>query len=354
MKGSVTVWKILLIGSGGREWMLAWLFSLCPFVKEIVCVPGNIGMLKIPKCRIVPETKATDIPALVALALAEQFDLTVVGPEDPLIAGIVDAWPKHHLIFGPNAAAAMIEASKIFAKELMNRLGILNAPGRWFDTEESALAYLDTFEDPETELVVKADGNALGKGVIVCNDIAEAKAAVHLLKTDPQFKDAAKRIIIEERLYGKETSVIALCGVDEQVEVLPLSVDHKPVRDDGGPNTGGTGCYSPSGALTQDQLQIVVQIIKLIMKATGFRGFLYVSVMITEDGKIYVIEFNCRMGDPEGQNILPRIRSKKKFLQQIYAIAGRQPFDVGLEIDQRASVTIVWMSEGYPGETGTG
>lgn len=344
-------WKILVIGSGGREWILAWLFSLCPFVKEIVCVPGNVGMLRIPKCRTIPNTKATDIPALIALALAERFDLTIVGPEDPLIAGIVNKWPKHLRIFGPTKLAARIEGSKVYAKKLMNRLGILNAKGRWFRSEERALAYLATFKDPGTKLVVKADGNALGKGVIVCDNIAEAMAAVHLLKTDPQFKDASKWIIIEERLYGKETSVIALCGVDGQVEVLPLAVDHKPVRDDGGPNTGGTGCYSPSDALAQDQVQWIMQcIIRPVMKATRFRGFMYVSVMVTEDGSIYVIEFNCRMGDPEGQNILPRILSKEKFARILYAIASRKLFVWRLEIDPRAAVTIVWMSEGYPGE----
>ncbi|MEN1929662.1 phosphoribosylamine--glycine ligase [Luteimonas sp. MJ250] len=347
--------KILVIGSGGREHALAWKLAQSPRVAEVLVAPGNAGTATEARCRNV-DIKATDIEALLALARDEGVAFTVVGPEVPLVAGIVDRFQAAGLrIFGPGAAAAQLEGSKAFAKDFLARHGIPTAHYAVFTGLEPALAHL---RDTGAPIVVKADGLAAGKGVIVAMTLDEAEAAVRDMLGGNAFGEAGARVVIEEFLDGEEASFIAM--VDGGF-ALPMatSQDHKRVGDgDTGPNTGGMGAYSPAPVVTPEvHARVMREVIGPTvagMAADGvpFTGFLYAGLMIDADGAPKVIEFNVRFGDPETQPIMMRLRSDFATLVE----AGIDGALEGVEVDwdPRPALGIVMAAEGYPAAPRTG
>ena len=339
--------KILVIGSGGREHALLWKLSQSPRVTQLLSAPGNAGTSQIA---INHPVAATDLPGLVALAKNEQIDLTIVGPDDPLAAGIVDLFQKKGLrVFGPVAAAAQLESSKSFAKEFMVRHGIPTAFSKTFTDATAAKKYCATVRYP---LVVKADGLALGKGVVIALNQTEAEEAIHRSMVEKAFGDAGLTVVIEEFLTGPECSLHAL--VDGKNYLLfPDARDHKRALDgDQGLNTGGMGTVSPSGVLDPAQMERARQeILEPFVKGLAadglpFQGMLFPGVMMTPDGA-KVLEFNCRFGDPETQVLMRRLKSD--LLDLIEAtIDGTLP-DLAPVWDDRAAVCIVLASGGYPG-----
>ncbi len=347
--------KVLVIGSGGREHALAWKLAQSPRVGTVLVAPGNAGTATEPKCRNV-DVGATDIDGLLALVEREGVSVTVVGPEAPLVAGVVDRFRERgHRIFGPTAAAARLEGSKAFAKDFLARHGIPTAHYAVFSEVEPALAHL---RDKGAPIVVKADGLAAGKGVIVATTLEEAESAVRDMLSGNAFGDAGARVVIEEFLEGEEASFI--CMVDG-AHALPMatSQDHKRVGDgDTGPNTGGMGAYSPAPVVTPEVhariLREVVEPTVRGMAADGapFTGFLYAGLMIDASGAPKVIEFNVRFGDPETQPVLLRLRSDLLELVEA-AIDGRLD-QVQAQWDPRPSLGVVMAAEGYPGKPRTG
>ena len=341
--------KILVIGSGGREHALAWKLAQSDRVDEVLVAPGNAGTASEAKCRNVA-VKATDIEGLLALARDGGIAFTVVGPEAPLVAGIVDRFQAAGLrIFGPSAAAAQLEGSKAFAKDFLARHGIPTAHYAVFTELEPALAHVRAVGAP---IVVKADGLAAGKGVVVATTLAEAEAALDDMLAGDAFGEAGARVVIEEFLDGEEASFIAL--VDGRT-ALPMatSQDHKRVGDgDTGPNTGGMGAYSPAPVVTPEvHARIMREVIEPTvagMAADGapFTGFLYAGLMIGADGAPKVIEFNVRFGDPETQPIMMRLRSDFATLVE----AGIDGALAGVEAkwDPRPALGVVMAAEGYP------
>lgn len=346
--------KILLIGSGGREHTLAWKFSQSDLVTEILVAPGNAGIAGEPKCRLV-NVSAEDIPGLLSLAVHERIDLTVVGPEAPLVAGLGDTFAKNGLkVFGPSAKAANLEGSKVFSKRLLQEAGIPSAQFEVFDNFESARAYINSIEPP---LVVKADGLAAGKGVFVCRDRTEALEALNAIMKERVFGDAGNRLVVEEYLEGEEASFIALT---DGKYVLPLasSQDHKPVFDDDqGPNTGGMGAYSPAPVVTDrlhDQIMETVMFpVVRALEAQGapYLGFLYAGLMI-KDGQPKVLEFNARMGDPEAQPLLFRMESDLVPLMTA-SLEGKLE-GMTIRWAPEEAVCVVMASGGYPGKYAKG
>lgn len=339
--------KILIVGSGGREHALAWKAAQSPLVSEVLVAPGNAGTAREPKTRNCP-VEATDIAALIATARRERVDLTIVGPEAPLVAGIVDRFLEEGLpCLGPTAAAARLEGSKSFAKEFLTRHGIPTARHATFTDLAAATRYL---KDHPGAHVVKADGLASGKGVVVADDEKAAlEAATAML--NGAFGEAGRRIVIEERLTGVEASFIVLADGLDYV-AFPTSEDHKR-RDDGdqGPNTGGMGAFSPASAVDAP-LEVVIrhEIIEPTLrglKADGhhYRGFLYAGLMLTANGP-KVLEFNCRFGDPETQPIMMRLRSDLVALT--HAAAHGRLAGATLEIDPRPALCVVLAAPGYP------
>jgi phosphoribosylamine--glycine ligase len=347
--------KLLVIGSGGREHALAWKLAQSPRVEEVLVAPGNAGTAREPRCRNVA-VRADDLDGLLNLAEREGVDFTVVGPEGPLVAGLVDRFQSAGLlVFGPTAAAARLEGSKAFAKDFLARHGIPTAAYAVFDAVEPALAWLRVHGAP---IVVKADGLAAGKGVIVAQTLDEAEAAVRDMLGGNVFGTAGSRVVIEQFLAGEEASFIAM--VDGQ-HVLPMatSQDHKRVGDgDTGPNTGGMGAYSPAPVVTPEvHARVMREIIEPTvrgMAADGapFSGFLYAGLMIDAEGTPRVIEFNVRFGDPETQPIMLRLRSDLVDLLEA-AIRGRLD-RVEAEWDPRPSLAVVMAAEGYPGTPRSG
>ncbi len=341
--------KILVIGSGGREHALAWKLAQSPRVSEVIVAPGNAGTATESKCRNVA-IKVTDIEGLLKLAQDEAVGLTVVGPEVPLVLGVVDRFRQAGLrIFGPTAAAAQLEGSKAFAKDFLARHGIPTAYYAVHTDVDAALAYLHEKGAP---IVIKADGLAAGKGVIVAMTMAEAEAAVHDMLSGNAFGDAGARVVIEEFLEGEEASFISM--VDGRV-ALPMatSQDHKRVGDgDTGPNTGGMGAYSPAPVVTPDVharvMREVVEPTVAGMTADGvpFTGFLYAGLMIDASGAPKVIEFNVRFGDPETQPVMLRLQSDLVDLVEAAidgALAG-----VEAQWDPRPSLGVVLAAKPYP------
>jgi phosphoribosylamine--glycine ligase len=304
--------KLLVIGAGGREHALAWKLAASRRVTDVLVAPGNAGTAREDGCRNV-DVSATDIDGLLALARRERVDLTVVGPETPLVAGLVDRFRAEGLrIFGPTAAGARLEGSKAFAKEFLARHGIPTAHYAVFEDLDAALAYV---QDKDAPIVVKADGLAAGKGVVVATTLAEAEAAVRDMLAGNVFGAAGSRVVIEEFLDGEEASFISI--VDGRI-ALPMatSQDHKRVGDgDTGPNTGGMGAYSPAPVVTPDvQARVMREIVEPTVRGmaadgTPFTGFLYAGLMIDKAGAPKVIEFNVRFGDPETQPVMLRLRS---------------------------------------------
>ncbi len=343
--------KVLVIGNGGREHALAWKAAQSPLVEKIFVAPGNPGTAREAKVENVA-ISATDVPALVAFAQQEQIGLTIVGPEAPLVIGVVDAFRAAGLtIFGPPQAAAQLEGSKAFTKDFLARQQIPTAEYQNFTEVEPALAYL---QEKGAPIVVKADGLAAGKGVIVAMTLEEAEDAVRDMLSGNAFGDAGSRVVIEEFLDGEEASFIVM--VDGK-NVLPMatSQDHKRVGDgDTGPNTGGMGAYSPAPVVTPEIHRRVMERIIMPtvqgMAAEGnvYTGFLYAGLMIDEQGNPKVIEFNCRFGDPETQPIMLRMQSD---LVELCLAGCAGELDQKEAIyDSRAAVGVVLAAANYPGE----
>jgi len=341
--------KLLVIGSGGREHALAWKLAQSPRVQKVYVAPGNGGSAAEDGLENVELSKIED---LVAFAKQNDAYLTVVGPEAPLSAGVVDAFQAAGLrIFGPTRAAAQLEASKDFAKAFMVRHGLPTAPHRTFDDAEEAKAFVAERGAP---IVVKADGLAAGKGVVVATSVPEATAAIDAMLTRQAFGAAGARIVIEEFLEGEEASFIVMC---DGTHVLPLatSQDHKRLRDgDQGPNTGGMGAYSPAPVVTPEiHSRVMREIIQPAVQGMAkdgvpYTGFLYAGLMIDKAGNPKTLEFNCRMGDPETQPIILRLKSDLLELLE-HAIDGKLD-EVEAQWDRRAALGVVLAAHGYPEE----
>ncbi|MGQ9525609.1 MAG: phosphoribosylamine--glycine ligase [Armatimonadota bacterium] len=347
--------NVLVVGGGGREHALAWKLAQSSRISKLYCAPGNPGIEAVAECVPIP---ASNIEALAVFARQHQIDLAVIGPESPLIAGIADRLRADGTaVFGPGKRGAVIEGSKSFAKHLMQKHGVPTAAFHVFDNPDDAAKYLKAHPGP---VVVKADGEAAGKGAIVCGDEEQAMSAVHAIMVDRVFGSAGDRVVIEERMYGEEFSALAFVdcrpGRDPIFTMMPPSQDHKPVFDgDRGPNTGGMGAYSPVPSVTEQVQRSVAQLvftpILTAMQDEGieYRGVLYAGMMLTTSG-IRVVEFNCRFGDPETQAILPLMDGD--LLDPIEAVAA----DCGTSLDSlnlnwkpNACVCVVMASSGYPG-----
>lgn len=343
--------KVLIIGNGGREHALAWKAKQSPMVTRVFVAPGNAGTAHEGSIENVA-IEATDIPALLAFAKAQQIGLTIVGPEAPLVKGVVDAFRAEGLaIFGPTAAAAQLEGSKAFAKDFLARHAIPTAEYQNFTEVEPALAYL---REKGAPIVIKADGLAAGKGVIVAMTLEEAEAAVRDMLSGNAFGDAGARVVIEEFLDGEEASFIVMVD-GEHVLPMATSQDHKRVGDgDTGLNTGGMGAYSPAPVVTDAVHQRVMEQVIMPtvrgMAAEGnvYTGFLYAGLMIDPQGNPKVIEFNCRFGDPETQPIMLRMRSDLVELC-LAACAGKLD-QVEAIYDPRVAIGVVLAAGGYPGD----
>jgi len=343
--------KVLVVGGGGREHALAWKLAQSKQVEAVIVAPGNAGTALEPKVRNAP-VAAEDVDALLKLAKDEHVGLTVIGPEGPLAAGIVDRfWNSGQRCFGPRKQAARLESSKTFAKEFMARHRIPTAHHASFTDLEEARAYLEEVGAP---IVIKADGLAAGKGVVVATTLDEAHAAVTDMLGDGRFGEAGARVVIEEFLTGEEASFIAMVGVDGAILPLATSQDHK-TRDDGdkGPNTGGMGAYSPAPVITDAiASRVMNEVLRPVvegLRAEGVRylGFLYAGLMIASDGTPKVLEYNCRFGDPETQPVLFRLKSDLVHLIEA-AIDGTLG-KTKAEWDPRPAVGVVMAADGYPG-----
>ncbi len=340
--------KILVIGSGGREHALVWKINQSKKVKKIYCAPGNAGTAQLAENLNI---KADDVAGLKKFAQENKIDLTVVGPEIPLVAGIVDEFAKDGLkIFGPNKAAAMIEGSKVFSKDFMLKYELPTAQAGIFDNSKEAIAYIEEMGAP---IVVKADGLAAGKGVIVAKTKEEAIAAVKDIMEKKQFGDAGNKVVIEECLVGEEASIIAITD-GKTVLSLASSQDHKRVADnDEGLNTGGMGAYSPAPIVTD---QLMEQIDQTVLKpfiagmqqeGIDYKGVIYAGIMVTKEGP-KVLEFNARFGDPETQPIMMRMQSD--IVPIFEAVVAGKLSGKKIEWKDKAAVCVVLASGGYPGK----
>ncbi len=338
--------KVLVIGSGGREHALIWKLKQSPGITKLYCAPGNGGICGNVTCVPIP---SNDVTALKRFAQAESMDLTVVGPEEPLTLGIADEFGKSGLpIFGPTARAAEIEGSKAFAKSLMKKYGIPTAEFEVFQDENSALRYVNLLDRP---CVVKADGLAAGKGVIICDGKEDAAEAVRNMMGRKCFGLAAERLVIEERLQGEEISVFALTDGEDYV-LLPAAQDHKRALDhDRGKNTGGMGSYAPvphiPASLTETVERTVIQPVIRAMKSEGrtYQGVLYCGLMLTDHGP-KVIEFNCRFGDPECQTLMPLIGND--LLELLTGVSRGNLKTVRMRFNPLSCVCVTLASGGYP------
>ncbi|NUQ64312.1 MAG: phosphoribosylamine--glycine ligase [Pirellulales bacterium] len=346
--------NVLIIGSGGREHALAWKIAQSPRVRHVFVAPGNAGTAADAENIEIPES---DFVGLIRFAKETQVGLTVVGPEAPLAAGIVDAFEKEGLrIFGPNKAAAELEASKVFCKDLLRSADVPTADYHTFRDPARAVRFLQERED--VPMVVKADGLAAGKGVIVCDHREQALEAVNQIAREKVFGDAGNRVIVEERLHGQEASVLAITDGRTIVTLQPAQ-DHKPAYDgDTGPNTGGMGAYSPTPLVDDKTLHwieehvLVPTVHALKRMRRPFRGVLYAGLMITNQGP-KVLEYNARFGDPECQPLVMRLKTD---LVDVLDAAARGELDqiAPLEWDPRPAVCVVMASEGYPGKYAKG
>ncbi len=351
--------KILIVGGGGREHALAWKISQSPRVETVYVAPGNAGTaidaINVP-------IEVTDTEAIVRFAKESSIDITVVGPEIPLVAGLVDAMQAEGLkVFGPTKAAAELEGSKVFCKNMLHSANIPTADFRTFRNAEDASRYIkDRYSEPNDHVpvVVKADGLAAGKGVIVCSTRSEALEAIDRIAHQREFGLAGKNLVIEERLMGQEASVLAITD-GETIMTLPAAQDHKPAYDnDKGPNTGGMGAYCPTPIVDAElmekiEAEVLVPIVHAMKRARRpFKGVLYAGIMLTSAGP-KVLEFNVRFGDPECQPLLMRL--KTDLVDVIEAtIDGRLGELEPLQWDDRPSICVVMASEGYPGNYESG
>jgi phosphoribosylamine--glycine ligase len=350
--------KVLIVGGGGREHALAWKVSLSPQVAEVLVAPGNAGTAREPAERHIRNVaiSATDVQALADLVQREKVDLTIVGPEGPLAAGLVDHFQSLGLrVFGPRKDAAQLESSKAFTKDFLARHKIPTAKYQVFTELEAALAYIRAEGAP---IVVKADGLAAGKGVVVAQTVDEAVAAAHDMLSGNRLGDAGARVVVEEFLAGEEASFIGMVD-GKHVLALASSQDHKRVGDgDTGPNTGGMGAYSPAPIVTPElharAMREVMQTTVDGMAAEGrpFTGFLYAGLMITPKGEAKVLEFNARMGDPETQPIM--LRLKTDFVEIVEAAVDGRLDQITAEWDPRAALGVVMAAGGYPADVRKG
>lgn len=344
--------KVLVIGSGGREHALVWKIKQSSKVSRIFCAPGNAGIADLAEC---VDISVTDIKGLLAFARKEKIDLTIVGPESSLVLGVVDTFEKNGLrIFGPSKKASALEGSKVFTKKFMQDHKIPTAGFKVFNKRDAALKYIDKVGVP---IVIKANGLAAGKGVIVAQTLAEAKKAVNLIMQKKAFGKAGDRVVIEEFMAGEEASFLAFTD-GRTVLPLPTSQDHKAIfAGDQGPNTGGMGAYSPAPVVTDTlHKQIMQKIMLPTVKAMAkegrpYKGVLYAGLMI-RNNKARVVEFNCRFGDPEAQPLLMRLKSD--LVDIIEAVLDERLAEIDLKIDPRPTVCVVMASGGYPGSYKTG
>lgn len=338
--------KVLVIGGGGREHAICWKLSKSPKVDELYCAPGNAGIAEVAKC---VDIGVMDFEKMADFAKKEAFDLVVVGPDDPLSGGIVDVLEEKGLrVFGPRKNAAILEGSKAFSKDLMKKYGIPTAAYETFDTPEAALNYLETAPVP---IVLKADGLALGKGVLICNTREEAKEGVKTLMLDKQFGHAGDRIVVEQFMTGREVSVLSFVD-GKTIKIMTSAQDHKRAKDgDQGLNTGGMGTFSPSPFYTPEVDEFckkhIYQATVDAMKAEGreFKGIIFFGLMLTADGP-KVLEYNARFGDPETQVVLPRM--KNDIVDVFEACVDGTLDQIDLQFEDNAAVCVVLASDGYP------
>ena len=339
--------KILVVGGGGREHAIVWKIAQSPKVEKIYCAPGNGGIAELAEC---VNVAATDIDGMVALAKEKAVDLVMVAPDDPLAMGMVDALEKEGIrAFGPRANAAIIEGSKAFSKELMKKYNIPTARYEVFDDSTKAISYIK--EQGKFPAVIKADGLALGKGVIIAQDLAEAEQAVREMIDEGKFGRSGSRVVIEEFLTGPEVSVLAFTD-GKTVKPMVSAQDHKRAYDnDKGLNTGGMGTFSPSRLYDEaKQKECMENIFLPTIKAMTaeqrpFKGVLYFGLMMTADG-VKVIEYNCRFGDPETQVVLPRLKTDLVDIMQ--AVIDERLDEIEIEWEDNAAVCVVMASGGYP------
>ncbi len=338
--------KILIVGSGGREHAIAWKIAQSKKAEKIYCAPGNAGIAEYAECVSIG---AMEFDKLVAFAKEKQIDLTVIGMDDPLVGGIVDLFEAEGLrVFGPRKNAAILEGSKAFSKELMKKYQIPTADYEIFDSADTALTYLETAAFP---IVLKADGLALGKGVLICNNLEEARAGVKTIMLDKQFGAAGNRLVIEEFITGPEVSVLSFVD-GNTIRIMTSAQDHKRAKDgDRGLNTGGMGTFSPSPFYTEEVdafcRKYIYQPTVDAMKAEGrvFQGIIFFGLMLTEKGP-RVLEYNARFGDPEAQVVLPRM--KNDIIEVMEACIDGKLSEIELEFEENAAVCVVLASDGYP------
>ena len=338
--------KVLIVGSGGREHAIATSVAKSSRVDKIYCAPGNAGIAQIAEC---VDIAAMELEKLADFAEEKKIDLTIIGMDDPLVAGVVDVFEERGLrVFGPRKNAAILEGSKAFSKDLMKKYNIPTAAYETFTSPEEALAYL---EDSKYPVVLKADGLALGKGVLICNTKEEAKAGVKTLMLDKQFGSAGDKIVVEEFMTGREVSVLCYCD-GTHIAPMTSAQDHKRAKDgDQGLNTGGMGTFSPSPFYTNEVDEFchkyIYQASMDAMKAEGrdFVGIMFFGLMLTENGP-KVLEYNARFGDPEAQVVLPRM--KNDIIDVMEACIDGKLDQIDLEFENNAAVCVVLASEGYP------
>ncbi len=338
--------KVLIVGSGGREHAIAWKVAQSPKVEKIYCAPGNAGIAEVAEC--VP-IGAMEFEKLAAFAKDRQIDLTVIGMDDPLVGGIVDVFEKEGLrVFGPRKNAAILEGSKAFSKDLMKKYGIPTAAYENFDNADEALAYLETASMP---IVLKADGLALGKGVLICNTLEEAKEGVKSIMLDKKFGSAGNQMVAEEFMTGREVSVLSFVD-GNTIKIMTSAQDHKRAKDgDEGLNTGGMGTFSPSPFYTEEVDQFcrehIYQATVDAMKKESreFKGIIFFGLMLTDKGP-RVLEYNARFGDPETQVVLPRM--KNDIVEVFEACIDGTLDQIDLEFEDNAAVCVVLASDGYP------
>lgn len=338
--------KVLIVGSGGREHAIAWKVAKSSKVDKIYCAPGNAGIAEIAEC---VDIGAMEFDKLVAFAKEKAIDLTIIGMDDPLVGGVVDEFEKAGLrVFGPRKNAAILEGSKAFSKDLMKKYNIPTAAYETFDSAEKAMQYLETSKYP---IVLKADGLALGKGVLICNTKEEAMDGVKTLMLDKQFGQAGNTIVVEEFMTGREVSVLSFVD-GNTIKIMTSAQDHKRAKDgDKGLNTGGMGTFSPSPFYTKEVDEFckkyIYQASVDAMKAEGreFKGIIFFGLMLTEDGP-KVLEYNARFGDPETQVVLPRM--KNDIVDVFEACIDGTLDKIDLQFEDNAAVCVVLASDGYP------
>ena len=344
--------KILVIGGGGREHAICWKLAQSKDVHKVYCVPGNAGTAAVAEN---VDIAVTDIAGLVQFAQHQQIDLTVVGPEKPLILGVVDAFEAAGLrIFGPTAENAQLEGSKVFSKQLMKQAGVPTASFEVFETAPDALAYLAAATYP---IVIKADGDAAGKGVVVAASLEEAQDAITRIMVTREFGASGDKVVIEACLNGPEASLMAFVDGDTVVPML-LAQDHKRIGEgDTGPNTGGMGAYGPVPGISQDEINamcdVIIKPVVRAIKSTGipYRGVLFAGIMLTPDGPM-CLEYNCRFGDPETEIVLPLLETD--LVEVINACVDARLDQIDVVFSRRSAVTVVLAAHGYPGAVRTG